>query len=59
MLQTEIACFTGGRRADAPSGARQRSQGGPPALQKRLDDMMKEIEEEEKAQVWEVGKVVK
>ncbi|GMS94452.1 hypothetical protein PENTCL1PPCAC_16627, partial [Pristionchus entomophagus] len=45
----------GGRRSDAPAGARQRPQGGPAPLQKRLDDMMKEIEEEEKAQVVRLG----
>lgn len=46
-------------RRDAPPGARQRSGPAPPpaiaAAQARLDNLMKELEEEEKAQVIKLG----
>uniref|UniRef100_A0A1I8AK79 Cation-transporting ATPase n=1 Tax=Steinernema glaseri TaxID=37863 RepID=A0A1I8AK79_9BILA len=54
-VQKRSANIPAGRRGDAPVGARSRPNAPSSAASRRLEELMKEMEEEEKAQVVRLG----
>ncbi|TMS40027.1 hypothetical protein L596_006463 [Steinernema carpocapsae] len=54
-IQRRPGNVPGGRRNDAPAGARGRHNAPANSAQRKLEELMKEMEEEEKAQVVRLG----